>query len=97
MRDTESGENHKTLVPLPLCSSWRNLTLSRELQGARPATNILGPNRAKPIYGKLTSTIKITSLHTAQCSNYVIIKESVSAQGYVNIKRRLVLVTSNFH
>ena len=81
-------ENQTTRVPVPLSSSWRHLILNRGLQGARPATYILGPNTAQPIYGKLTSTKKIKSLHIPQSSNYLIIKESVSVQGYGNIKRR---------
>jgi hypothetical protein len=88
-------ENQITRVPLSLCSISRNLILNRGLQDARPATNIPGPNTAQPIYGKLISTIKIISLHTSQCSNDLIFKESVSVKGYVNIKERCVLVTSS--
>lgn len=63
MKYTKSGGK-----PNNTCSSatlsWRDLILNQGLQGARPATNILGPNTAQPVYGKLTGTIKITSLHT---------------------------------
>ena len=71
-----------------------HLIFSRGLQSARPATNILHPNTAQPIYGKLTSTIKIKNLHDPQSSKYVIVRESVAVQDYVYFKRCCVPVTS---
>jgi hypothetical protein len=48
----KAEENQTTRGTVPLCPAQANMLLNPGIPGARPATNITGPNTAAPIYVK---------------------------------------------